>query len=64
MGEAAPAELPALIKEIQNPPIKTIGTYNDSWSKAQLQIMLQSEHLKLSDVKLVIASSDTVPLLL
>ncbi len=43
---------------------KTIGTYNDSWSKAQLQIMLQSIHLKLSDVKLVIASSDTVPLLL
>jgi putative hydroxymethylpyrimidine transport system substrate-binding protein len=43
---------------------KTIGTYNDSWSKAQLQIMLQSQHLTLSDVHLVIASSDTVPLLL
>ncbi len=43
---------------------KTIGTYNDSWSKAQLQIMLKSKGLALSDVKLVIASSDTVPLLL
>jgi putative hydroxymethylpyrimidine transport system substrate-binding protein len=43
---------------------KTIGTYNDSWSKAQLQIMLQSVGLTLKDVKLVIASSDTVPLLL
>ncbi len=43
---------------------KTIGTYNDSWSKAQLQIMLKSQGLTLSDVKLVIASSDTVPLLL
>ncbi len=43
---------------------KTIGTYNDSWSKAQLQIMLKSQGLTLNDVKLVIASSDTVPLLL
>ncbi|MEU2777127.1 ABC transporter substrate-binding protein [Streptomyces sp. NPDC007162] len=43
---------------------KTIGTYNDSWSKAQLQIMLDSQGLKLSDVHLVTASSDTVPLLL
>ncbi|KRV46461.1 ABC transporter substrate-binding protein [Wenjunlia vitaminophila] len=43
---------------------KTIGTYNDAWSKAQLQIMLDSQGLKLSDVHLVTASSDTVPLLL
>jgi putative hydroxymethylpyrimidine transport system substrate-binding protein len=43
---------------------KTIGTYNDSWSKAQLQIMLSSQGLSLSDVHLVTASSDTVPLLL
>jgi putative hydroxymethylpyrimidine transport system substrate-binding protein len=43
---------------------KTIGTYNDSWSKGQLQIMLRSEGLKLSDVHLVTASDDTVPLLL
>ena len=43
---------------------KTIGTYNDSWSKAQLQIMLHSEGLTLSDVTLITASNDTVPLLL
>jgi putative hydroxymethylpyrimidine transport system substrate-binding protein len=43
---------------------KTIGTYTDAWSKGQLQIMLQSEGLALSDVKLITASSDTVPLLM
>jgi len=43
---------------------KTLGTYSDSWSKAQLQIMLASEGLTLSNVKLITASSDTVPLLL
>jgi putative hydroxymethylpyrimidine transport system substrate-binding protein len=43
---------------------KTIGTYNDSWSKSQLQIMLHSQGLTLSDVHLVTASDDTVPLLL
>jgi putative hydroxymethylpyrimidine transport system substrate-binding protein len=43
---------------------KTIGTYTDSWSQAQLQIMLQSVGLKLSDVHLVTAADDTVPLLM
>ena len=43
---------------------KTIGSYNVSWSMAQLQIMLHSAGLTLSDVKLVTAASDTVPLLL
>lgn len=43
---------------------KTIGTYNDSWSKAQLQIMLHSVGLTLSDVNLITAANDTVPLLL
>jgi putative hydroxymethylpyrimidine transport system substrate-binding protein len=43
---------------------KTIGTYSDSWSKAQLQIMLHSEGLTLNDVHLVTAANDTVPLLL
>lgn len=42
---------------------KTIGTYTDSWSAAQLQIMLSKVGLKLSDVTLVTASDDTVPLL-
>jgi ABC-type nitrate/sulfonate/bicarbonate transport system substrate-binding protein len=38
--------------------------YNDAWTKAQLSIMLQSAHLKLSDIKMVAAASDVVPLLL
>ncbi|ROQ30991.1 putative hydroxymethylpyrimidine transport system substrate-binding protein [Frondihabitans sp. PhB188] len=42
---------------------KKIGTYTDSWSAAQLQIMLANVGLKLSDVTLVTASDDTVPLL-
>lgn len=43
---------------------KTIGIYNDAWSKAQLSLMLNSVGLKLSDVQLVTAADDTVPLLL
>ena len=43
---------------------KTVGIYNDAWSKAQLSMMLNSVGLKLSDVKLVTAADDTVPLLL
>ena len=43
---------------------KTIGTYNDSSVRGELQIMLHSEGLTLSDVRLITASSDTVPLLL
>jgi NitT/TauT family transport system substrate-binding protein len=43
---------------------KTIGIYNDAWTKAQLSIMLRSAHLTLSDVKTVAAASDVVPLLL
>jgi ABC-type nitrate/sulfonate/bicarbonate transport system substrate-binding protein len=43
---------------------KTVGIYNDAWTKAQLSIMLESAHLKLSDIKMVAASSDVVPLLL
>ena len=43
---------------------KTVGIYNDAWTKAQLSIMLQSAHLKLSDIKMVAAASDVVPLLL
>lgn len=43
---------------------KTIGIYNDAWTKAQLSIMLQSAHLTLNDVKMVAAASDVVPLLL
>jgi putative hydroxymethylpyrimidine transport system substrate-binding protein len=43
---------------------KTIGIYNDAWTKAQLSIMLKSANLTLKDVKMVAASSDVVPLLL
>jgi len=43
---------------------KTVGIYNDAWTKAQLSIMLESAHLKLSDIKMVAAASDVVPLLL
>lgn len=43
---------------------KSVGIYNDAWTKAQLAIMLKSADLKLSDVKTVAASSDVVPLLL
>jgi putative hydroxymethylpyrimidine transport system substrate-binding protein len=43
---------------------KKIGIYNDAWTKAQLAIMLKSANLTLKDVKMVAASSDTVPLLL
>jgi putative hydroxymethylpyrimidine transport system substrate-binding protein len=43
---------------------KKIGIYNDAWTKAQLSIMLKSANLTLSDVKMVAASSDVVPLLL
>ncbi|MBS0849185.1 ABC transporter substrate-binding protein [Citrobacter sp. JGM124] len=43
---------------------KTIGIYNDAWTKAQLAMMLQSEGLTLNDVNMVTAADDTVPLLL
>lgn len=43
---------------------KTIGIYNDAWTKEQLSMVLQSAGLSLSDVKTVSAADDTVPLLL
>jgi putative hydroxymethylpyrimidine transport system substrate-binding protein len=43
---------------------KTVGIYNDAWSKAQLTMMLNSVDLQLSDVQLVTATDNTVPLLL
>lgn len=42
---------------------KKIGTYTDAWSDAQLQIMLAEAGLQKSDVTLVTADDDTVPLL-
>ena len=43
---------------------KTIGIYNDAWTKAQLALMLKSANLSLDDVTMVSASDDTVPLVL
>jgi putative hydroxymethylpyrimidine transport system substrate-binding protein len=43
---------------------KTVGIYNDAWTKAQLTIMLRSAHLTLKDIKTVAAASDVIPLLL
>ena len=43
---------------------KSVGIYNDAWTKAQLSIMLESAHLKLSDIKMVAAANDVIPLLL
>jgi putative hydroxymethylpyrimidine transport system substrate-binding protein len=43
---------------------KTIGIYNDAWTKAQLSMMLADAKLTLDDVTTVAASDDTVPLLL
>ena len=43
---------------------KTIGIYNDAWTKAQLTMMLADAKLTLDDVTMVAAADDTVPLLL
>lgn len=43
---------------------KTIGIYNDAWTKAQLSMMLADGGLTLDDVQTVAAADDTVPLLL
>lgn len=43
---------------------KSVGIYNDAWTKAQLAIMLRSAHLTLNDVKMVAFANDTIPPLL
>jgi putative hydroxymethylpyrimidine transport system substrate-binding protein len=43
---------------------KTVGIYNDAWTKAQLSLMLKSANLTLDDITMVAAADDTVPLLL
>ena len=43
---------------------KSVGIYNDAWTKAQLALMLKSAKLSLDDVTMVSASDDTVPLVL
>ncbi len=43
---------------------KTVGIYNDAWTKAQLTMMLADVGLTLDDINTVAASDDTTPLLL
>ncbi|MFO0993144.1 MAG: ABC transporter substrate-binding protein [Hyphomicrobiales bacterium] len=43
---------------------KTVGIYNDAWTKAQLTMMLADAKLTLDDITMVAAADDTVPLLL
>lgn len=43
---------------------KTVGIYNDAWTKAQLALMLKSAGLTLDDITMVSAADDTVPLVL
>jgi putative hydroxymethylpyrimidine transport system substrate-binding protein len=43
---------------------KTIGIYNDAWTKAQLSMMLADGGMTIDDVTTVAAADDTVPLLL
>jgi putative hydroxymethylpyrimidine transport system substrate-binding protein len=43
---------------------KSVGIYNDAWTKAQLALMLKSAGMTLDDVTMVAAADDTVPLLL
>jgi ABC-type nitrate/sulfonate/bicarbonate transport system substrate-binding protein len=43
---------------------KSVGIYNDAWTKAQLSIMLESAHLTLNDIKMVAFANDTIPPLL
>lgn len=52
---------PYTVKELNG---KSVGIYNDAWTKAQLALMLKSAGLTLNDVQMVTASDDTVPLLL
>jgi ABC-type nitrate/sulfonate/bicarbonate transport system substrate-binding protein len=43
---------------------KSIGTFTDSWSKAMMAFVLRSANLRDSDVQLIIAQDDDIPLLL
>ena len=60
-GILSPEGTPLTVAELKG---KTIGIYNDAWTKAQLAMMLADAGLKLDDVTTVAASDDTVPLLL
>ena len=60
-GIITPEGKPMKITDLKG---KTIGIYNDAWTKAQLSMMLADGGMKLDDVQAVAAADDTVPLLL
>lgn len=60
-GIISPEGKPLTVADLKG---KTIGIYNDAWTKAQLSMMLADAKLTLDDVQTVAASDDTVPLLL
>lgn len=60
-GILSPQGKPLAIADLKG---KTIGIYNDAWTKAQLSMMLADGGMTLDDVQTVAASDDTVPLLL
>ena len=60
-GIITPQGKPVTVADLKG---KTIGIYNDAWTKTQLEMMLADGGLKLDDVKTVAAADDTVPLLL
>lgn len=60
-GIITPEGKPMTVADLKG---KTIGIYNDAWTKAQLTMMLADANLTLDDVTMVAAADDTVPLLL
>ncbi len=60
-GILSPEGKPMTVADLKG---KTIGIYNDAWTKAQLSMMLADANLTLDDVQMVAATDDTVPLLL
>jgi len=60
-GILSPEGKPLKIADLKG---KTIGIYNDAWTKAQLSMMLADGGMTLDDVQTVAATDDTVPLLL
>ncbi|NTI76590.1 ABC transporter substrate-binding protein [Agrobacterium rhizogenes] len=60
-GILSPQGKPLNISDLKG---KTIGIYNDAWTKAQLSMMLANGGMTLDDIQTVAAADDTVPLLL
>ena len=60
-GLLSPEGKPMTIADLKG---KTVGLYNDAWTKAQLTMMLADGGLTLDDITTVAAADDTVPLLL